>query len=328
MTFDEFACSLENNLIGLDNKIAEGYKIFSFHIWNYSFSKSVSFRFYLLNTAGNGELLRYEFNISTANNGEFETDDISNKLLESLSKHGSDFMFVSNSYYHEFVNVEYVKPTITGKYKTNIRITKPIKNITNFENSYLMNSFCVSYSVGYIRESLENNTGIFSSKNDTLVKDKKILDTLKKKCSEIIENYKNIDLGEITKASIYRNRTSISIENIRLSDGSGISLDMLPDSEIILKKIVSCLDNDDYILSRNTLLVNFKKILDDTVYESNVSTDYSGSNKHITYHHKKNDIQVNEVWFTEEDFDAMLSKQNLSDDLEEKIINNKLLVML
>ena len=324
MTFDEFVSSLENNLIGLDNKIAEGYKIFSFHIWNYSFSRDVSFRFYLLNTAGTGDLLRHEFRILTTVNGEFENNDISNKLLELLSKHGSDFLLVSDTYYYEFVNIEYVKPTITGKYKTNIRITKPIKNITNFSNSYLMNSYCMSYAVGYVRENLENNTGIFSPKNDTLVKDKKILDTLKKKCSEIIENYKNIDLGEITKASIYRNRTSISIENIRLSDGSGSSLDMLPDSEIILKKIVSCLDNDDYILSRKALLVNFKKILDDDVYESSVNAN----NKHITYHHKKNDIQVNEVWFDEEDFDAMLAKPNLSDELEEKIINNKLLVML
>ena len=126
--------------------------------------------------------------------------------------------------------------------------------------------------------------------------------------------------------SVYNNRNNISIDNIRDEKGSGISLDMLPDPTIAIKKALECMTSDDFIYTTNCrTYINFKVLFSDD-YNIKINNNYSGS-KYAVFEHKNN-IAANSISLVEEDFDNILQKPNIDPELEEKILEYKLLVML
>lgn len=307
--------------------IDKNFEIHSFETNHYYWNNEMVLEYNLINNTKNEESIAHNYNRISLS-VKYDDDIIRDAMCDIITEYfkDTDFIILKHISRAEIINVKYVKPTISGKYKTNLRITKPVKGVQSYENGYYFDRFNVSYAIGGLKTFIDKNNGTANPKT-TNTKHQKIVDDIIAKTHEAIENYNNINLGDIIKFHIYSNRNCLCVENIRGEDGAGISLDMLPDNKIVLKKAVLCLDSDDYIITDNNICVNFKKIFSDE-YNIKVMSNMHSSSKYIIAEHIKNNIDANHVYLYESDFNKMLEKPNLDPDLEEKIITHKLLLMI
>ena len=307
----------------------DGFELYMFNVTCYGWTNDIRIYYGLIRNTKNEESLLYDsecISLSVKPDPDGTTNIINDIIIDYLKEYDFIIFKSNNNCTINIININYIKPSISGKYKTNLRLNKSIKGITNYENGYWFDRFNVSFGVVTLTSYKDKNSGIYKAKV-TNQDHQKIVSDIIAKADKCIENYNSITLGDIIMFRVSSNRNGLTIENIRGEDGCGISLDMLPDPKIMMKKATECMDSDDYIFTTGHIYVNFKKILSDE-YNLNVISNQYSPDKYIRAENIKNNIDSNAIILRSDDFDKMMEKSNIDSDLEEKIISYKLLLEL
>ena len=308
----------------IEKFVEKDFEIYSISIADYGWSSDINIDVNLINnTPGSEKIHRDNARIAKPRKSQVCDDII--ELLVDVFKNIS-FVVLPGEAHAEIINCLYAKPSISGKYKTNLRLTKPIKGITRYDQYYFFDRFNVTYAVSGIKYHKEKNIGCFKARVTNKKYDKLVRD-IECKANEVLENYNNINIGDLLKFTISYNRCSMSLDNVRDENGCGVALDMLPDPTIFIKKAMECMMSNDYIYTNAHHYVNFKKIFTDE-FTLKECSNYDGSVRYIKAEHKKNNIAANEIYLYKDDFSAMLEKPGIDSELEETIMSYMLLTML